>query len=153
MSLHPPYPVQSHDLGMQLVPSAQANCSDVQGGRDRKERVDGTCCLLEEFMFGSDKVLRSMGIVMTASGGGDKECSTISSASHPNLKGSCMIALLFWDLWCFCEGTLSSYMFEILLLMSSTWWSPVRSLSCTILRWMLKMFKKTKNCSIPIINY
>ena len=34
-------------------------------------------------------------IVMTASAGGDKECSTISSASQPNLKWSCMIALLF----------------------------------------------------------
>ena len=39
-SLQPAYPVHSHDLGIQLVPSAQANCSDVQGGRDRKERMD-----------------------------------------------------------------------------------------------------------------
>ena len=71
--------MHSHDLGMQLVPSAQANCSDVQGGRVRKERMDRTRCLLGEFMFGSNKVLRSKGIVKTASAA-DKECSTISSA-------------------------------------------------------------------------
>ena len=72
-SLHPPYPLQSIDLGMQLVPSAQANWSEVQGGRDGEERVDDTLCLLEEVVVGSNKVFRSKGIVMTASAGGEKE--------------------------------------------------------------------------------
>ena len=60
-SLHPPYPLQSIDLGMQLVPSAQANWSEVQGGREGEERVDDALCLL------------SKGTVTTASAGGDTE--------------------------------------------------------------------------------
>ena len=80
MSLHPPYPVQSQDLGMQLVPSAQANWSEVQGGREAEERVDGALCLLEEVVVGSNKVFRSNGTVRTASAGGDKECCAKLSA-------------------------------------------------------------------------
>ena len=90
--------MHSHDLGMQLVPSAQANWSAVQGGREGEERVDDALCLLEEVMFGSNMMFRSKGTVTTASASGDKECwaerrsSAISlycSASLPSLKVGC----------------------------------------------------------------
>ena len=91
--------MHSHDLGMQLVPSAQANWSEVQGGREGEERLDGALCLLEEVMVGSNKVFRSKGTVKTASTGCDKECCAqrrlsaislnCSSACLPSLKMGC----------------------------------------------------------------
>ena len=153
--------MHSHDLGLQLVPSAQANWSEVQGGREGEERLDDALCLLEEVMVGSNKVLRSKGTVKTASGGGDKECcaqrrlsaipSYRSTASLPSFKTGCRTCV---DLrGCRVKELLylSAWVFEMLLLISSAWWSPVRSFSCTSFRWMLKMLAITKNCSTPIL--
>ena len=114
---------------MHLVPSAQANWSSEHGGSELKERVDGSANLLKEFMV-------------------SLYCST---ASLPSLKVGCRTCVYLKG----CRVGELSYLFvwvcEMLWLISSTWWSPVRSFSCTSFRWMLKMLAITKNCSTPIL--
>ena len=114
---------------MHFVSSAQANWSSEHGGSELKERVDGSANLLEEFMV-------------------SLYCST---ASLPSLKVGCRTCVYLKG----CRVGELSYLFawvcEMLLLISSTWWSPVRSFSCTSFRWMLKMLAITRNCSTPML--